>query len=93
MFTITGVINGEYEKLTYDIENGRGVVSGDEMAMFMFKCASERITPVGPVGQYMERDINEPLSALFMMRECFEKVESYDGELPNAESIPEGAIG
>ena len=81
MFAITGIINGH------------GVVSGDEMAMFMFKCALERNAPVGPVGQYMDRDIDEPISALFMMMECFEKIVKSDGELPTASPIPNGVIG
>lgn len=93
MFKITGVINGEKESLTYEFVNGRGSVSGDEMAMFMFKNSMERHTPVGPVGQYMDRDIDEPLAALFMMMECFEEIISSEGDLPNAEELPEGAFG
>lgn len=93
MFSMIGMINGETEKLSYQIENNRGVVSGDKMAMFLFQFALERSTPVGPVGQYSNRDIDEPLAALFMMMECFEKVTNYEGDLPTASLIPEGAIG
>lgn len=93
MFTITGIINGESEKLSYDIKDGHGVISGDDMAMFMFKCALERNTPTGPVGQYLDRDIDQPISALFMIMECFEKIVNYEGDLPTASSIPNGAIG
>lgn len=93
MFTVIGIINGEEEKLTYEIENGCGVVSGDELAMFMFQLVMERKTPVGPVGQYMNRDINEPLAVLFMMKECFESIVSCDGDVPVASAIPDGAIG
>ena len=87
------MINGKKESLTYELDDGHGVVSGDEMAMFMFRNAMDDSTPVGPVGQYMDRDIDEPLAALFMMLECFQEIESYEGDLPTAEELPEGAIG
>lgn len=93
MFKITGTINGEKESLVYEFENGHGVVTGDEMAMFMFRNALERSTPVGPVGQYMDRDSDEPLAALFMMMECFQEIISFEGEPPTAEELPEGAFG
>lgn len=92
MFKVIGVINGEKESLTYEFIDGHGTVSGDEMAEFLFKNAMERITPVGPVGQYMDRDIDEPLAALFMMMECFQEIISTDGDLPKAGDIPEGAL-
>lgn len=93
MFTVTGVINGETEQLTYEMLDGKGSVSGDEMAMFMFRTALERKTSIGPVGQYLDRNINEPLSALFMMIECFDEIIECSGEVPEADEIPEGAIG
>lgn len=93
MFKITGKINGEIESLSYDHKNGHGHVTGGEMAMFLFDYSLHRQTPVGPVGQYMDRDINEPLAALFMMKECFQEIISAEGDLPCAEDIPDGAIG
>lgn len=92
MFKITGIINGEKESLTYEFLDGHGSISGDEMAMFMLKNSLDRHSPVGPVGQYMERDIDEPLAALFMMMECFQEVLNSEGELPQAGEVPEGAI-
>lgn len=93
MFKITGKINGEIESITYNWKNGRGSIEGDTMVMFMMKGEMELNTPVGPVGQYMERDINDPLSALFMIRECFDEIISSEGSIPEAEHIPPGAIG
>ena len=93
MFKITGKINGEIETITYNWNNGLGSIEGDAMVMFMVKCDMELNTPVGPVGQYLERDINEPLSALFMIRECFDEIIECDGNIPEAEKIPPGAIG
>lgn len=92
MFKVTGLINGEEESLTYEFKNGHGYVSGGDMAMFMFNCAMESNAPIGPVGQYMDRDVDEPLAALCMMMECFQKVISTEGDLPSADSIPEGSI-
>ena len=92
MFTIHGLIDGERESITYYWENGHGRVEGDPMVLFLFRSSMERITPVGPVGQPLERDIDEPLSALFMIRECFDSILSWEGEIPEADSIPDGAI-
>ncbi len=93
MFKIIGMINGKEHFLTYDLIDGHGSVSGDEIAMFLFRSAMERKRPVGPVGQYMDRDIDEPLAALFMMMECFQEVTGSEGELPEAGELPEGAFG
>lgn len=93
MFKITGIVNNKTESLTYEFLNGHGIISGDEMAMFMMQNSMERHSQVGPVGQYMDRNIDEPLAALFMMMECFQKIVSYEGELPVAGELPEGAIG
>ena len=92
MFTITGIINGEQESITYTWENGYGSVDGDPMVMFRMRNSLERETAVGPVGQPMDRDINEPLSALFMIRECFDTITAWEGDIPKAGSVPEGAI-
>lgn len=91
MFTISGLINGEQESITYTWENGAGTIEGDPMVMFLMRNSLERKTYVGPVGQPMERDINEPLSVLFMIRECFDSITSWDGDIPTADSIPDGA--
>ena len=92
MFKIIGIINDETESLIYDVVDGHGSVTGGDMALFLFRNSLERQTPVGPVGQYMDRDIDKPLSALFMMMECFQKIISSEGDLPTAEKVPEGAL-
>lgn len=93
MYKVIGKINGETESMTYHWDNGKGRVEGGPMAMFLFQSALERTSQTGPVGQWMDRDIDEPLSALFMIQECFEEILSYEGDLPEAEELPEGAIG
>lgn len=93
MFQVTGVILGETESIRYDWENGVGRIEGDPTVMFLMRNALERNTPVGPVGQPMERDLDEPLAALFMIRECFDEILSCEGEVPEAEELPDGAVG
>ena len=93
MFKVIGKINDVEESLTYDFVDGHGVVTGGEMAMFLFRNALERTTSVGPVGQYMDRDIDEPLAALCMMMECFQEIIGFEGDVPTAEELPDGVIG
>ena len=92
MFTITGLINGESEHITYHWENGHGKLEGDPMIMFLMRNSLDRKRPIGPVGQPLERDINEPLSVLFMIRECFDTIVSWEGDIPEADSTPEGTF-
>ncbi len=93
MFTITGIIAGEREHITYQWNNGVGSYEGSPLATFLMEGAQERTSPVGPVGQPLDRDINDPLAALFMILECFDRVLTYEGDIPQAAPIPDGAIG
>lgn len=71
-------------KVEYDCSKG---------VEFLFNYALESDESIGPVGQYMERDINNPLAVLFMLRnEVFEKITETKGELPEADEIPPGSI-
>ena len=63
------------------------------MALFLLRSALEREEPVGPVGPRMERDLDEPLAALYMMMECFEEITGWEGEVPEGEPFPDGAMG
>lgn len=92
MFKVVGIINGETETIEYSWENGHGSISGDPMIMFLMQNSLERTTPIGPVGQYMDRDIDEPLAALFMIKECFETILSCEGDVPKAAEIPDNSI-
>lgn len=92
MFKVVGIINGETETVEYTWKNGHGAISGDPMIMFLMQNSLERTTPIGPVGQYMDRDIDEPLAALFMIKECFEIILSCEGDVPKAATIPDNAI-
>ena len=92
MFSVRGIINGEQESVSYFWENGVGRLEGDPMVVFLMEGALMDTTPVGPIGQYLDRDINDPLAALCMIEECFQKVLSYEGEIPQASDIPDGMI-
>lgn len=93
MFSITGIVCGCEETLTYELKDGHGVVIGGPHAMAMLEMGKRLSSAVGPVGQDFDRDLNIPLAALFMMKECFSEVTSYEGDLPVAASIPDDAIG
>jgi len=60
--------------------------------MFSMRRELELESSVGPVGQPLERDLDEPLAALFMIRECFDSIISWEGNIPEADPIPEGTI-
>ena len=96
-FSVTGEINGETDEIVYEYKDKKGHADGGKMSMFMLKCALERITSVGPVGMYMDRDINNPLAMLFILnsKEIFQKVlevKLISGTMPVAPAVPEGAI-
>ena len=92
MFRIVGIVNGEQERIEYAIKDGKGTISGDPMIMFLMRNSLERMTPIGPVGQYMDRSIDNPLAVLFMIRECFDTILSWEGNIPEADGIPDGSI-
>ncbi len=93
MFQVTGVIMGETETIRYDWEDGTGKIEGGPAVMFLMRNALERKTAVGPVGQPLKRDLDEPLAALFMIRECFDEITACEGEIPQADELPEDVIG
>lgn len=93
MFKVTGVINGITESIVYSWNDGVGSISGDPMVMFLMRNSMERETPIGPVGQYLDRNIDEPLAALFMIMECFEQIIKCEGDIPKADPVPEGTLG
>ena len=93
MFTITGLINGTSQKIEYFWEDGIGSYKGDILIEFKMKTALESHAPTGPVGQPLERDLDEPLSAFSMMMECFDTIEKIEGQVPPAAQLPDGVIG
>ena len=93
MFTITGLINGTSQKIEYFWEDGIGSYKGDILIEFKMKTALESHAPTGPVGQPLERDLDEPLSAFSMMMECFDTIEKIEGQVPQAAQLPDGVIG
>jgi len=91
MFTIEGIIGNQQQRISYINENGMGSIFGDFIIILAVEDAMESCEPTGPVGQYMERDINNPLAMLSVISECFDTISGYEGDLPEAEPLPEGA--
>jgi hypothetical protein len=91
MFSIEGLIFGESQRITYTNDNGVGKLTGDPVIVLLVEDALKSIELTGPVGQYLERDINDPLAVLFVIRECFHSITGHEGGLPEAAPIPEGA--
>lgn len=93
MFTITGLINGTKQKIEYNWDDGIGSYNGDILVDFKMRTALESHATLGPIGQYLERDLDEPLAALCMMLECFDEVEKIEGDIPTATKLPDDVIG
>ena len=96
-FSITGLINGEKEIAIYKYKKGKGEIKADAQIEFLLRSALERSTPVGPVGEPLKRDINNPLAMLFILNsnEIFDtviKIELISGTMPKAANVPRGAI-
>jgi len=92
MFAVEGIIKGSKQKVIYENIDGVGKISGDELICFVVEDEMNDIDTVGPVGQYMDRDINNPLATLFVIKGCFDEILNYEGDLPEADPIPNGAI-
>lgn len=91
MFSIEGVLFNQIQKITYTFDNGVGKLSGDRIILLAVEDAINSYELTGPVGLYLERDINDPLSVLSVISECFESITGYEGNIPEAELMPEGA--
>ena len=65
-FSITGIINGEVETVTYRYKDGKGTIEADEMIEFLLPALFAKPIPVGPVGQYLDRDINNKTEYIFI---------------------------
>ncbi len=92
MFKIVGKVNGIEQSIAYDLADGKGVITGDQMISYLVQWEFDNRTVVGPVGQYMEADVNEPLSVVFAIKKCFDSIDRIEGDIPEAEDIPEGSI-
>lgn len=92
MFKVRGIINGEEHSLKYENTNGKGQVLGDETAITVFSIVRQYEKGVGPIGQYMDRDVDIPLAALFIMMECFDSITGFEGDFPEVSEVPDGAI-
>jgi hypothetical protein len=93
MFRIKGLVHGKLQSISYSCENGIGKLAGDPVIVLLVEDAMQSVELTGPVGQYIERDINNPLAVLCVINECFHSITEHEGELPEADAIPDGAIG
>lgn len=94
LFEIIGNINNKKQTIKYYYNEylKKGRVTGDKMICILFEDAMKSDLLTGPVAQYMKRDINVPLSALSVMKECFDEITETKGEIPVAAEIPPYAI-
>jgi len=94
-FEIKGIFSDSVEGYFHYIkQNGKVEYSCSEGVDFLFNYALEKEESIGPVGQYMERDINNPLVVLFILKnEVFDKIIEVKGNLPEADEVPPEAIG
>ena len=91
MFSIKGLVHGKSQSISYSHENGVGKLTGDPIIVLLVEDALQSVELTGPVGQYIERDINDPLAVLCVINECFHSITEHEGELPTAEAMPDGA--
>jgi len=93
-FEIKGIFSNSVEGYFHYIkQNGKVDYSCSEGIDFLFNYALEKEETIGPVGQYMERNINNPLAVLFIIKtEVCDKIIEVKGELPVADEVPPEAI-
>jgi len=92
MFSVEGTVKGNNQKIEYRNEDGVGRLEGSPVIVMLVEVAMLSNELTGPVGQYMKRDINNPLAVLCVINECFDTIIGYDGDLPKADEIPDGAL-
>jgi len=92
-FEVAGIVNGVKQKFRY-IKKGKKVeYIADNIVKSLFEECLKKDTPIGPVGQYMDRNINNPLVVLCILtNEVFDEVIETKGTLPEADEIPPGSI-
>lgn len=92
MFTVTGKINGKPYTVHYD----EGKLTGDKVPVDLAQIISDAKTghPVGVHEQYtFENHMKDPLSAmLIFVNDVFDAGAAVSGDIPEAESVPEGAV-
>lgn len=93
-FEIKGIFSDSIEGYFHYIKkDGKVKYDCSKGVEFLFNYALESNEPIGPVGQYMERDINNPLVVLCILTdEVFDKIIETKGELPEADEIPPDSI-
>jgi len=93
-FEIKGIFSDSVEGYFHYIKkDGKAEYSCSAGVDFLFNYALEKKETIGPAGQYMERDINNPLAVLFILKtEVFDKIIEVKGQLPEADEVPPEAI-
>ena len=96
-FSVTGIIKGEEETVIYRFKKNKGTIECNDNVKSLVDKALKSKKSVGPVGQYMDRDINNPLAMLFILNsneifETIKRVEPISGTMPVAARTPKGSI-
>jgi hypothetical protein len=94
-YTVKGKLNEIVYTVTYQKGlSGKAELTGDLVAVRLIEIRAASSRPVGPVGMYFDSNLLEnPLAALFVMREVFNEIIEASGDVPEAPAIPDGAIG
>ena len=93
-FTITGKIRGKEYSITYSKRPLlKATLSGDQLAVDLVLLAANQVgPPVGPVGTDLLRDLNDPIAAVFIIREVFTEITEVVGDVPTISEPDEGNI-
>jgi len=93
-FEVVGLFDGKESKFHYIKKDGKVTYTcEDKGIIWLFEDSLGKDEPIGPVGQYMKRDVNNPLVVLFILKqEVFDEIIDTIGEIPMADETPKGSI-
>jgi hypothetical protein len=95
-YTVTGTIAGKTYSVTYrKLPLLKPKLTGDRVAVDIVTIVAQTTRGLlGPVGMTLKPPyLNDPLAALFVMLEVFDEILETSGDVPEAPSVPNGAIG
>jgi len=95
-YSVTGKIGGHTYIVIYSkLPALKPRLTGDDVAVKLIEIRAQALqgSILGPVGMYFDRDyLNDPLAALFVIREVFDEIVEASGDVPEAPDVPGGAI-
>ena len=95
MYTVKGIIGGRVYSVTYSkLPLLKPKLTGDARVVDFIQREAKLGHLAGPVGMELKRPyLNDPLAALCVMLEIFDEILETTGDVPEAPSVPNGAIG